>query len=402
MKVFELGVKMDDAVIVSTARTPIGKAFRGAFNNTHGAILGGHVVKHALERSGLDPQEIEDVVIGCGFPEGATGHNVARQCALRAGLPVTSAGTTVNRFCSSGLQAISIAAQRVVMDKVPAIVAGGLESVSLIQPNMNTNNYTEAGLLESKPEIWMPMIETADTVGHRYEVSREAQDEYALQSQHRTAAAQKDGRLNAEIVPLETTMLVKDKETGVISEKSVKLEKDEGNRPETNIEGLANLSPVRGEDQFITAGNASQLSDGASACVVMSSKLAEQRNIEPLGIYKGLAVAGCEPDEMGIGPIFAVPRLLERNGLTVDDIDLWELNEAFAVQVLHCRDKLNIPNEKLNVSGGSISIGHPYGMSGARMVGHALIEGKRRGAKNVVVTMCVGGGMGVAGLFEVV
>ena len=393
---------MDDAVIVSTARTPIGKAFRGAFNNTHGAILGGHVVKHALERSGLDPQEIEDVVIGCGFPEGATGHNVARQCALKAGLPVTSAGTTVNRFCSSGLQAISIAAQRVVMDKVTAIVAGGLESVSLIQPNMNTNNYTEAGLLESKPEIWMPMIETADTVGHRYQVSREAQDEYALQSQHRTAAAQKDGRLNAEIVPLETTMLVKDKETGVISEKSVKLEKDEGNRPETNIEGLANLSPVRGEDQFITAGNASQLSDGASACVVMSSKLAEQRNIEPLGIYKGLAVAGCEPDEMGIGPIFAVPRLLERNGLTVDDIDLWELNEAFAVQVLHCRDKLNIPNEKLNVSGGSISIGHPYGMSGARMVGHALIEGKRRGAKNVVVTMCVGGGMGVAGLFEVV
>ena len=393
---------MDDAVIVSTARTPIGKAFRGAFNNTHGAILGGHVVKHALERSGLDPREIEDVVIGCGFPEGATGHNVARQCALKAGLPVTSAGTTVNRFCSSGLQAISIAAQRVVMDKVPAIVAGGLESVSLIQPNMNTNNYTEAGLLESKPEIWMPMIETADTVGHRYEVSREAQDEYALQSQHRTAAAQKDGRLNAEIVPLKTTMLVKDKETGVISEKSVKLEKDEGNRPETNIEGLANLSPVRGEDQFITAGNASQLSDGASACVVMSSKLAEQRNIEPLGIYKGLAVAGCEPDEMGIGPIFAVPRLLERNGLTVDDIDLWELNEAFAVQVLHCRDKLNIPNEKLNVSGGSISIGHPYGMSGARMVGHALIEGKRRGAKNVVVTMCVGGGMGVAGLFEVV
>ena len=393
---------MQEAVIASTARTPIGKAFRGAFNNTHGAILGGHVVKHALERSGLDPQEIEDVVIGCGFPEGATGHNVARQCALKAGLPVTSAGTTVNRFCSSGLQAISIAAQRVGMDKVPAIVAGGLESVSLIQPNMNTNNYTEAGLLESKPEIWMPMIETADTVGHRYEVSREAQDEYALQSQHRTAAAQKDGRLNAEIVPLETTMLVKDKETGVISEKSVKLEKDEGNRPETNIEGLANLSPVRGEDQFITAGNASQLSDGASACVVMSSKLAEQRNIEPLGIYRGLAVAGCEPDEMGIGPIFAVPRLLERNGLTVDDIDLWELNEAFAVQVLHCRDKLNIPNEKLNVSGGSISIGHPYGMSGARMVGHALIEGKRRGAKNVVVTMCVGGGMGVAGLFEVV
>ena len=393
---------MQEAVIASTARTPIGKAFRGAFNNTHGAILGGHVVKHALERSGLDPQEIEDVVIGCGFPEGATGHNVARQCALKAGLPVTSAGTTVNRFCSSGLQAISIAAQRVVMDKVPAIVAGGLESVSLIQPNMNTNNYTEAGLLGSKPEIWMPMIETADTVGHRYGVSREAQDEYALQSQQRTADAQREGRLDAEIVPLETTMLIKDKETGAISEKTTKLEKDEGNRPETNKEGLTNLVPVRGEENFITAGNASQLSDGASACVVMNSKLAEQRNIEPLGIYKGLAVAGCEPDEMGIGPVFAVPRLLERNGLTVDDIDLWELNEAFAVQVLYCRDKLMIPNEKLNVNGGSISIGHPYGMSGARMVGHALIEGKRRGAKNVVVTMCVGGGMGVAGLFEVV
>ena len=393
---------MDDAVIVSTARTPIGKAFRGAFNNTHGAVLGGHVVKYALKRSGIDPHEIEDVVIGCGFPEGATGHNVARQCALRAGLPVTSAGTTVNRFCSSGLQAISIAAQRVVMDKVPAMVAGGLESVSLIQPNMNTNNYTESGLMESKPEIWMPMIETADTVGHRYGVSREAQDEYALQSQQRTAEAQRDGRLDAEIVPLESTMLIKDKETGAISEKTTKLEKDEGNRPETNKEGLTNLVPVRGEENFITAGNASQLSDGASACVVMNSKLAEQRNIEPLGIYKGLAVAGCEPDEMGIGPVFAVPRLLERNGLTVDDIDLWELNEAFAVQVLYCRDKLMIPNEKLNVNGGSISIGHPYGMSGARMVGHALIEGKRRGAKNVVVTMCVGGGMGVAGLFEVV
>jgi len=393
---------MDDAVIVSTARTPIAKAFRGAFNNTHGAVLGGHVVKHALKRSGIDSHEIEDVVIGCGFPEGATGHNVARQCALRAGLPVTSAGTTVNRFCSSGLQAISIAAQRVVMDKVPAMVAGGLESVSLIQPNMNTNNYTEPGLMESKPEIWMPMIETADTVGHRYGISREAQDEYALQSQQRTADAQRDGRLDAEIVPLETAMLIKDKETGAISKKTINLEKDEGNRPETNMEGLANLIPVRGEENFITAGNASQLSDGASACVVMNSKLAEQRNIEPLGIYKGLAVAGCEPDEMGIGPVFAVPRLLERNNLTVDDIDLWELNEAFAVQVLYCRDKLMIPNEKLNVSGGSISIGHPYGMSGARMVGHALIEGKRRAAKNVVVTMCVGGGMGVAGLFEVV
>jgi len=393
---------MREAVIVSTARTPIGKAFRGAFNNTHGATMAGHAIEHAVKRSGLDPAEIEDVILGCGFPEGATGHNIGRIAAIRAGLPITTAGTTVNRFCSSGLQAISMAAQRILIDGVPAMVAGGVESISLTQANVNTTYRMEPKLAETKPEIWMSMIETADTVAGRYGVSREAQDEYSLQSQMRTAAAQQAGRFDDEIVPLPSVMLVKDKETGAVSEKPVTLDKDEGNRPSTTLEGLASLQPVRAPDQWITAGNASQLSDGASACVVMDSKLAEQKSIEPLGIYRGLAVAGCEPDEMGIGPVFAVPRLLERNGLKMDDIGLWELNEAFAVQVLYCRDKLGIPNDLLNVDGGSISIGHPYGMSGARMVGHALIEGKRRGAKYVVTTMCVGGGQGVAGLFEVV
>jgi acetyl-CoA C-acetyltransferase len=392
---------MKEAVIVSTARTPIGKAFRGAFNNTHGATLAGHAIEHAVARSGLDPAEIEDVILGCGLPEGATGQNIGRVAALRAGLPITTTGATVNRFCSSGLQTIAMAAGRVVNEGVPVMAAGGVESISLTQANLNTKFLTEDHLMKTKPEIWMTMIETADNVGRRYNVSREVQDEYAVQSQARTAAAQEAGRFDAEIAPITSTMLVKDKETGVISEREVTLSKDEGNRPGTTLEALAGLEPVRGPDQFITAGNASQLSDGASACVVMDAKLAEKRNIEPLGIFRGLAVAGCEPDEMGIGPVFAVPRLLERTGLKMDDIDLWELNEAFAVQVLYSRDRLGIPNDRLNVDGGSISIGHPYGMSGARMTGHALIEGKRRGAKHVVITMCVGGGQGVAGLFEV-
>jgi len=399
---------MREAVIVSTARTPIGRAYRGAFNDTQAQALGAHAVRHAVARAGVDPAEIEDVVMGAALQQGSTGTNVARQVALAAGLPASVPGMSLDRQCASGLMGIATAAKQVVFDQQKMAIGGGLESISLVQnQHMNLYRMKDEALLTLSPHIYMSMLETAEVVARRYNISRDAQDEYALQSQQRTAQAQAEGRFDAEIVPMTTRMLVMDKATGQTSSQEVTLAKDEGNRPDTTLEGLQSLKPVFGggeeiqQGEFITAGNASQLSDGASASVIMEAGEAVKRNLQPLGAYRGMAVAGCEPDEMGIGPVFAVPKLLKRHGLTMDDIGIWELNEAFAVQVLYCRDKLGIPNDRLNVSGGAVSIGHPYGMSGARMAGHVLIEGKRRGAKYGVVTMCIGGGMGAAGLFEI-
>lgn len=392
---------MREAVILSTARTPLAKSHRGEFNITAGPTLAGFAVRAAMDRADLDPALVEDLVLGCGYPEGRTGRNIARQAVVRAGLPIDIPGTTVNRFCASGLQAIGIAAGRIVLDGSPAVIAGGVESISGIRTREDGENGVDPWIQEHKPDLYLTMIETADIVAQRYGISRETQDLFSLQSQQRTAEAQRAGRYREEIVPVTTVMAVTDKETGAVSQREVTLDHDTCNRPGTTLEALAKLQPVNGPDKFITAGNASQLSDGASACVMVEAKLVERANLHPLGAFRGMVVVGCEPDEMGIGPALAVPKLLQRHGLKVDDIGLWELNEAFASQAVYCRDRLGIPNELLNVNGGGISMGHPFGMTGARLAGHVLLEGRRRGARYAVVTMCIAGGMGAAALFAV-